>query len=70
MVQDLLAAPGAYYLLGLRLSAEKQMKKIRSKFFVGVDNVLNTTYREYLNRQRYFADDLGRNVTVGVNIEF
>jgi len=25
---------------------------------------LNTSYRDYLNRQRYFADALGRNFTV------
>jgi len=28
---------------------------------LNVNNILNTNYRNYLNRQRYYADELGRN---------
>jgi hypothetical protein len=27
-------------------------------------------YRDYMNRQRYFSDDLGWNVSVRLNFEF
>ena len=37
---------------------------------IGVDNLLNTSYREYTNRMKYYADDLGRNFTVGVKYIF
>jgi len=68
--QDYVAPPASYYLLGLRLSAEKQLPKLRLNMFVRAENLLNETYRDYLNRQRYFADELGFNLIVGINISF
>jgi iron complex outermembrane receptor protein len=68
--QDFVAPPDSYFLLGLKVSAEKQMSKLRLNMFVRGENLLNATYRDYLNRQRYFADDLGFNLIVGVNISF
>jgi iron complex outermembrane receptor protein len=29
---------------------------------MGCNNVFNTTYRDYLNRNRYFANETGRNI--------
>ncbi len=37
---------------------------------VGVDNVLDTAYRDYLSRYRFLADDPGRNVTFRVAMPF
>jgi len=68
--QDFVAPPEGYYLLGFRISAEKQLKGIRLETHLGVENALNTEYRDYLNRQRYFADELGRNYTVGLVMNF
>lgn len=36
----------------------------------GVHNILNTTYRNYLNRLRYFSDDLGRNITLQLKLNY
>jgi len=68
--QDFIAPPESYYLLGLKVSAEKQWRKLRLKLFLRAENVLNAAYRNYLNRQRYFADDLGINVILGLNVSF
>lgn len=68
--QDSVAVPESYYLIGLKVSAEKELPKLILSLFVRAENLLNETYREYLNRQRYFADDLGFNLIVGVNISF
>lgn len=68
--QDFVPPPEGYYLLGFRASAEKQLKGIRLEGHLGVENILNTVYRDYLNRQRYFADELGRNFTVGLIVGF
>lgn len=68
--QDFVAPPPTYTLLGFKVFAEKQLAKMKIKMFVRTENLLNTTYRDYLNRQRYFADDLGFNLIVGVNISF
>ena len=35
-----------------------------------VRNVLNVSYRDYLNQMRYFADEVGRNFTIQVNYSF
>lgn len=68
--QDFLPPPAAYNLLGAKVSAERQVGKFRFNFFVRAENILNTVYRDYLNRQRYFADDLGLNIIVGINAKF
>jgi len=38
--------------------------------FMSVDNLLNNNYRDYLNRFRYYADDLGRNISLKVSYTF
>lgn len=68
--QDFLAPPATYYLFGMKLSAEKQLRKNRLKVFLSAENLLNESYRDYLNRQRYFADDLGFNLIAGMNFSF
>jgi len=37
---------------------------------VAVTNLTNVAYRDYLNRFRYYVDDLGRNVTVRLRVPF
>ena len=68
--QDFIAPPGTYHLLGMRASAERQIDKVRLNVYAKVDNLLNVAYRDYLNRQRYFADDWGINVTLGASVSF
>lgn len=67
---DFIAAPPAYLLLNAQLSTEVIWSKTRIRLYARIDNALNTQYRDYLNRQRYFADDLGRNITIGSRIMF
>ena len=68
--QDFVPPPPGYNLVGLKISSEKQFSKVRLKSFIKVDNLFNVAYRDYLNRQRYFADDLGINLIVGLNLNF
>jgi len=68
--QDFVAAPPAYNLLGAKLSTNIVFPKSKIRFFIKADNLFNTPYRDYLNRQRYFADDLGWSLTGGVNFKF
>jgi iron complex outermembrane receptor protein len=35
-----------------------------------VQNIMNTTYREYLNRQRFFADEMGRNIQIQLKFNY
>jgi iron complex outermembrane receptor protein len=68
--QDFTLPPAAYNLVGLRISTNIQGQKTQFRIFGKVDNLLNVSYRDYLNRQRYFADDLGINVVLGMKLEF
>lgn len=68
--QDFAPPPPGYSLLGVKVSASKQLTKFRLDLYARGENLLNVAYRDYLNRLRYFADDLGVNVTVGVNMVF
>jgi iron complex outermembrane receptor protein len=36
---------------------------------VGVRNLLNTVYRDYLNSMRYFSDEMGRNISLRFKIQ-
>jgi iron complex outermembrane recepter protein len=68
--QDFTRPPEGYHLVGLKISGERQLKNNRLNIFLRIDNLLNVAYRDYLNRQRYFADDLGINFVTGVNLNF
>lgn len=68
--QDFMPVPNAYLLLGLNASTVKYFSHTRLGFNLRIDNLLNNSYRDYLNRMRYFADDLGINVQVGVQFSF
>ena len=64
---DISTPPDAYHLLNLNITAA-----IRPDMQVGlyVNNLLNTSYRNYLNRLRYYADDLGRNITLQLKYNY
>jgi iron complex outermembrane receptor protein len=68
--QDFVLPPNAYNLVGVKISGSTQIKKMKTHFFVNVDNVFNVKYRDYLNRQRYFADDIGTNIVLGLEVSF
>jgi iron complex outermembrane receptor protein len=64
---DISTPPDAYHLLHLNITAA-----IRPDMQVGlyVNNLLNTSYRNYLNRLRYYADDVGRNITLQLKYNY
>lgn len=66
--QDFLAPPLGYHLLGASFLLEGETSRTHWRLWGRIDNALNTTYRDYLNRQRYFADAVGRSVTLGINV--
>lgn len=67
---DFLAPPPAYTLVGLAVGVSVPFEGSRLDFRASCDNLLNTEYREYTNRLRYFADDIGRNITVSAKFVF
>ena len=68
--QDFVPPPPTYHLLGGKIFAKKQWHSLGLEVYVRAENLLNVRYRDYLNRQRYFADDLGINVITGLSLSF
>ncbi|WP_083629429.1 TonB-dependent receptor [Tenacibaculum agarivorans] len=62
--------PNAYHLLNLSTGFDFNMSQTKIDVNFSVDNVLNTSYRNYLNRQRFFADELGRNFRIQLKINY
>jgi iron complex outermembrane receptor protein len=68
---DVSSTPSSYHLLNFNTDATFQLsKKTNVTIGITVTNILNTNYREYLNRLRYFADDLGRNYLIQLKFEY
>ncbi|WP_461533570.1 TonB-dependent receptor [Sinomicrobium sp.] len=70
-VADISTPPDAYHLLGFDASATFPLRK-KSEITLGLtlNNLLNTQYRDYLNRLRFFSDDLGRNVQLSIKVNY
>lgn len=65
--------PPGYSLWDIGIAYEKQQflkTKGTASVSLTASNVLNTTYRNYLNRQRFFADEVGRNFNIQFNYSF
>ncbi len=63
--------PPAYHLLNFNSTIDFDFSE-RSTLEVGFEirNMLNVSYRNYLNRMRLFADDLGRNILLNIKLNY
>jgi iron complex outermembrane receptor protein len=66
-ILDISTPPPGYHLLHLKASAD-----ISDTIYIGlyINNIYNSSYRNYLNRLRYYADDLGRNITLQLKFNY
>ena len=63
--------PPAYQLWGAELSANFVLRNGHHlHLLLTADNIFNLTYREYTNRFRYYAHDLGRDVRLMLTWDF
>lgn len=68
---DVSTPPQAYHLLNLNASIEfKTTQTGTLTLGLGITNLLNRSYRNYLNRLRYYADDLGRNFLLNLKLNY
>ena len=63
---DFVASPKGYFLLNTAVTYTYDNLKAHAR----INNVLNTSYRSYTDRIRYFADDLGRNFSLTLDCAF
>ena len=62
--------PAAYTLADLRIGTEVSVNGLPLRLALGVQNLFDIRYRDYLSRFRYFIDEPGRNVVLRVSVPF
>ena len=62
--QDFLPPPNGYTLIDVGVSRDFDLGRRSLSLLLTAENVLNTAYRDYLDRQRYFADAPGRSLNI------
>lgn len=60
--------PAAYQLINLYAGTVVEINKTPIAISFSVRNLLNTSYRDYLNSMRYFTDEAGINASLHINI--
>ena len=68
---DVSTPPDSYHLLNLNASMDFKTSKTSSLTVgLGINNLLNTSYRNYLNLLRFYSDDLGRNFLLNLKFNY
>jgi iron complex outermembrane receptor protein len=68
---DFLPPPKAYILWNLQAGTSVRIaEKQELELGINIQNLFNTVYRDYLNRFRYYADDMGRNASLRLKWKF
>jgi iron complex outermembrane receptor protein len=67
--QDYKSPPPAYTLISCNAATTTTIGKTPVTLSIGVRNMFNTVYRDYLNSMRYFSDEMGRNINLRLKIK-
>lgn len=68
---DISTPPASYFLTGLDAYATfHPFKSGAMRVGFSVNNLFNVSYRDYLNRLRFYADNSGRNITLQVKLNY
>jgi iron complex outermembrane receptor protein len=68
---DFAPPPKAYSLWNLQAGSSIPVsEKNEVEISISVQNLFNTAYRDYLNRFRYYADDMGRQISLRLRWKF
>jgi len=67
---DYVPPPDGFWLVGANAGITIPLEKAEFGIHLDVNNALNQRYRQYLNRFRYFGDELGRNFILRLTATF
>ncbi|TLU90604.1 TonB-dependent receptor [Dyadobacter sediminis] len=68
---DFAPPPKAYSIWTIQAGSSIQLSnKHQLETGITVQNLFNTAYRDYLNRFRYYADEMGRNISIRFKYSF
>jgi len=68
-IKDYLPPPAAYTLVNLESGIMFHLFEKRYHLNIGVRNLLNKKYRDYMNRFRYFNDEAGLNIITRIKFQ-
>ncbi|MEO0310787.1 MAG: hypothetical protein RIQ89_444 [Bacteroidota bacterium] len=66
---DYINPPPSYSLTNVGLSYPFKVKKYTCNLALTVENLFNRSYRNYMNFFRYYADEIGRNISLKLNFK-
>jgi iron complex outermembrane recepter protein len=69
-VYDIAPAPAGYTLLNMEVGVQLPVRDHDLSISLGGENLTNRVYRNYMNRLRYFADDIGKNFVFKIKYNF
>jgi iron complex outermembrane receptor protein len=67
---DVSTPPAGYALFHFAAGMQFNVGKATVGTTLSVNNIFNTSYRDYLNRQRFYADETGRNFQLQIKINY
>lgn len=67
---DFAAAPDGYMLLNAKVGFSLPIDEHTVNISLSGENLLNKSYRNYMNRLRYYADDIGANFILRLSYNF
>ena len=68
---DISTPPPPYHLLGVNLKwGPYDFLSSKVSISLSIDNLFDSSYRNYLNRLRYYADEQGRNVLLQIKFSY
>jgi len=68
---DISTPPTAYHLVGANLKwGPYDFLSSKVNISLSIDNMFDSSYRNYLNRLRYYADEQGRNVLLQIKFSY
>lgn len=67
---DISSPPNSYHLINVEINKKIQWKNQKLSAGIFIENALNTSYRNYINRLRFFEDEVGRNIKFQIKYQF
>lgn len=67
---DILPPPEGQFLVHAEISFKKFVNDNLLEWSISANNILNSSYKSYTNRLKYYADEKGRSISIGVIYHF
>ena len=67
---DYVAPPKGYALVNAQMTYEFKVRNQAVDVSLELNNIFNESYRDYLNRFRYYSDEIGRNIGLKIKVPF